>query len=188
MSITYEVGGAQLGHRLAQLRERTGMKQAELARKITWSQAVLSRIEAGERTISDDELTTLLEAIGTEEAADLAMILDRDWQCLPRPPLDHPDQNLLWRAEQTIAALEAAGTVAGTPKAFQTRLDEYVKEILRLACSFDASTRSPSSAKSGSANPRRSAGQRASRSQALRAALYLCLRLAAVGSRCAKSI
>jgi transcriptional regulator with XRE-family HTH domain len=133
MLITDEVGGAQLGHRLAQLRERTGMKQAELARKITWSQAVLSRIEGGERTISDDELTTLLDAIGTEEAADLAMILDRDWQHLPRPPLDHPDQNPLWRAEQMIAALEGAGTVAGTPKAFQTRLDEYVKEILRLA-------------------------------------------------------
>jgi transcriptional regulator with XRE-family HTH domain len=133
MSITYEVGGAQLGHRLAQLRERTGMKQAELARKITWSQAVLSRIESGERTISDDELTTLLEAIGTEEAADLAMILGRDWRHLPRPPLDHPDQHLLWRAEQMTAALEAAGTVAGTPKAFQTRLDEYVKEVLRLA-------------------------------------------------------
>lgn len=133
MSTTYEVADAQLGHRLAQLRERRGMKQAELARKITWSQAVLSRIEAGERTISHDELTTLLEAIGTNEAADLAVILDRDWQYLPRPPLDHPDQHLLWRAEEMVVALEAAGSVPGTPAAFRTRLDEYIKELRRLA-------------------------------------------------------
>jgi transcriptional regulator with XRE-family HTH domain len=128
-----EIGGVQLGHRLAQLRERTGIKQAELARKITWSQAVLSRIEAGERAISDEELTTLLEAIGTEDAADLTVILHRNWRYLPRPPLDHPDQHLLWRAEQMTSELQAAGTIPGTPAAFRTRLDEYVKEIRRLA-------------------------------------------------------
>jgi len=128
-----EVGGVQLGHRLAQLRERTGMKQAELARKITLSPTVLSRIEAGERPISEEELATLLDAIGTSEAADLAVILHRDWRFLPAPPLDHPDQHLLWRAEQMTSELEAAGTIPGTPAAFRTRLDEYVKEIRRLA-------------------------------------------------------
>jgi transcriptional regulator with XRE-family HTH domain/TorA maturation chaperone TorD len=128
-----ELGGVQLGHRLTQLREHTGIKQAELARKITWSQAVLSRIEAGERVVSDDELTTLLEAIGTDEAADLAVILRRDWQYLPRPSLDHPDQHLLWRAERMTSELQAVGTIPGTPAAFRTRLDEYTKEIRRLA-------------------------------------------------------
>lgn len=118
---------------MAQLRERTGTKQVELARKITWSPAVLSRVGAGERAISDDELTTLLKAIGTGEAADVAVILHRDWRYLPRPPLDHPDQHLLWRAEQMISELQAAGTIPGTPAAFRTRLDEYVKEIRRLA-------------------------------------------------------
>ncbi|MFF7393284.1 helix-turn-helix domain-containing protein [Streptomyces scabiei] len=127
------VSGVQLGHRLAQLRERSGLKQAELARKVTWSQAVLSRIEAGERTISDDELATLLMAIGSDEAADLATILDRDWQHLPRPALDHPDQHLLWRAEQMTVALEDAGKNPEVPAAFRTRLDEYVKELSRLA-------------------------------------------------------
>ncbi|MFF1499521.1 helix-turn-helix domain-containing protein [Streptomyces sp. NPDC058316] len=127
------VSGVQLGHRLAQLRESCGMKQAELARKVTWSQAVLSRIEAGERPISDDELATLLKAIGSDEAADLATVLDRDWQHLPRPALDHPEQHLLWRAEQMTVALEGAGRLPEVPAAFRTRLDEYVKEISRLA-------------------------------------------------------
>lgn len=128
-----EVSDVQLGHRLAQLRERSGMKQAQLARKVTWSQAVLSRIEAGERTISDDELTTLLKAIGSDDAADLATLLDRDWRHLPRPALDHPDQLLLWRAEQMTVELEDAGKVPEVPAAFRTRLDEYAREISGLA-------------------------------------------------------
>ncbi|GAA5211992.1 helix-turn-helix domain-containing protein [Streptomyces thinghirensis] len=129
----HEVSAVQLGHRLAQLREHSGMKQAELARKVTWSQAVLSRIEAGERLLSDDELATLLEAIGSDEAANLATILDRDWKHLPRPALDHPEQQLLWRAEQMTESLEDAGNSPEVPAAFRTRLDEYVKEISRLA-------------------------------------------------------
>ncbi len=128
-----ELSGVQLGHRLAQLRERAGTKQAELARKVTWSPAVLSRIEAGERAISEEELTMLLEAIGTGDAADLSVILHRSWQYLPIPPLDHPNQHLLWRAEEMTSELQAAGMTPGTPAAFRTRLDEYVKEVRRLA-------------------------------------------------------
>jgi len=103
-----DVGGVQLGHRMAQLRERTGLKQAELARRVTWSQAVLSRVEAGERKVSDDELKTLLAAIGTTEASELATVLDRDWQRLTRPALNHPDEHLLWEAEQMAIELEDA--------------------------------------------------------------------------------
>src|SRR4051812_27152092 len=93
------VGAARLGHRLAQLRERAGMKQADLARRVTLSQAVLSRMEAGERPISDDELETLLAVIDTPEAARLGEILSRQWSVLPMPELDHGNQELLWRAE-----------------------------------------------------------------------------------------
>lgn len=133
MSSNDEIGEAQLGHRLAQLRERAGLKQADLARKIGWSQAVLSRAEAGERSISDDELKTVLAAIGTEEAAGLATVLNRAWYHLARPALDHPDQDLLWRAEETIGRLYAAAAGPGAADAFRTRLDEYVKDIERLA-------------------------------------------------------
>jgi transcriptional regulator with XRE-family HTH domain len=128
-----DIGDAEVGHRLAQLRERVGLKQADLARKVTWSQAVLSRVEAGDRAVSDDELKTLLEAIGTDDAAELAAVLERDWRHLPRPPLDHPDQHLLWRAEEMVAGLVAAGTGDDAHPAFRTRLEEYVKDVERLA-------------------------------------------------------
>src|SRR5436305_968303 len=123
MSLPAEIGPAQLGHRLAQLREQTGLKQADLARQITWSQAVLSRIEAGERPVSGDEHQTLLGAIGTPSAKELAAILTRQWRVLPRPSLDHPDQDLLWRAEEVAVQLkELAGQPDMRPP-FVRRLD-----------------------------------------------------------------
>ncbi|MEU6364248.1 helix-turn-helix domain-containing protein [Streptomyces sp. NPDC046931] len=129
----HAVSGVQLGHRLAQLREQAGMKQAELARQITWSQAVLSRVEAGERPVSDDELGVILKAIGTDDAAELATILEREWKFLPAPTLDHPDHHLLWRAEEMTAALVEAGSSSGVAPAFRARLEESQKEIAVLA-------------------------------------------------------
>lgn len=127
-----DVGDAEVGHRLAQLRERVGLKQADLARKVTWSQAVLSRVEAGDRAVSDDELSMLLAAIGTDDAAELAAVLARSWRHLPRPPLDHPDRRLLWRAEEMVADLVTAGSGDDTHPAFRARLEEYVKDVERL--------------------------------------------------------
>jgi transcriptional regulator with XRE-family HTH domain len=109
------------------------MKQAELARRVGWSQAVLSRSEAGERTLSSNELAALLKSIGTDEAASLATTLNWDWRHLPKPGLDHPDLDLLWRAERMTVALEDAREVPDVPAAFRTRLDEYVKDISRIA-------------------------------------------------------
>ena len=128
-----EIGDVQLGHRLMQLRERAGMKQAELARRVTWSPAVLSRVETGERTVSDEELGALLGAMGTPEASELATIVTRRWNYLPRPALGHPDHSLLWEAEQMTAALEAAHDAPGARPAFQRRLREYIDELRHLS-------------------------------------------------------
>ncbi|MEU8276567.1 helix-turn-helix domain-containing protein [Microbispora bryophytorum] len=131
--VSDEIIPSQLGHRLSQLREQAGMKQAELARSITWSPAVLSRVETGERAISDEELQTLLTAIGTSEAGELAEVLKREWVVLPRPALDHPDQRLLWEAEKRALELEELAIEPQAHLAFRTRLGEYVAEIRHLA-------------------------------------------------------
>src|ERR1700728_161428 len=98
---------AELGRHLMQVRERGGVKQAELARKISLSQAVLSRIESGERAVSLGEVEDILAALGTAEAAEMSRALHRRWRVLPRPPLDHPDQDLMWTAEEV--AMQLAG-------------------------------------------------------------------------------
>ena len=127
------VGQLEIGRYLSAVRERAGIKQAELARKITWSPAVLSRIETGERQLGPDELQTILSAIGTDEALSLSDVLQRDWSVLPRPPLDHPDQELLWEAEKVAKELVTLRDSPNVRHAFERRLSEYIAEFQQAA-------------------------------------------------------
>lgn len=123
----------QVGHRLAQLRDEAGLKQVDLARKITLSPSTLSRIESGDREAAADELEALLGAIGTDHASLFAEQLSRRWAVLPRPALDHQDGELLWEAEQAAVQLEERAERSDTRQAFANRLREYVQEIERRA-------------------------------------------------------
>lgn len=123
----------ELGRHLMQVRERSGIKQAELAKRVSLSPAVLSRIESGDRLVSLEEVQDILTQLATPEAGDLAKALRRTWQVLPRPPLDHPDQDLLWEAEQIARELVGLRDQPDTPHAFERRLSEYIDELGRGA-------------------------------------------------------
>jgi len=116
-----------------QVREAAGIKQGELARKITWSPAVLSRIESGERPLAAEELKTVMDAIGTPEALQLSKALARDWGEIRRPPLDHADQDLLWEAEEICRKLIALKNHPEVRHAFERRLTEYIDDIKHTA-------------------------------------------------------
>lgn len=133
MEAVAEITHQELGRRLMQVREAAGLKQAELARKITWSQAVLSRVESGERELSADELKMVMEAIGTPEALQLSESLAREWREIQRPPLDHPDQDLLWQAEQICRELVELRNHPDVRHAFERRLSEYILGITQGA-------------------------------------------------------
>lgn len=123
------ISALELGQHLTLVRERAGIKQAELARKVTWSPAVLSRIESGDRSVDPGELSMLLEAIDTHESLRLRTILDRNWQIIERPGLDHPDQDLLWSAEEVACQLLDLARQPDTKHAFERRLSTYVDEL-----------------------------------------------------------
>ncbi|WP_024300746.1 helix-turn-helix domain-containing protein [Methyloversatilis discipulorum] len=127
------VSAAELGRHLMQVRERSGMKQAELAKRVSLSPAVLSRIESGDRTVTLQEVQDILDQLDTPEAAELAKALHRTWQVLPRPPLDHPNQDMLWEAEQVARELAQLRDQPDTPHAFERRLSEYTDELNRGA-------------------------------------------------------
>ena len=133
MTAPLEISPLELGRYLTQVRERAGIKQAELARKVTWSPAVLSRVESGERPLAADELVALLGAIDTPDAAKLCQVLQRSWRVLPRPSLDHPDQDLLWAAEQIAQQLAVLRSQPDVRNAFERRLSAYIEEIQRSA-------------------------------------------------------
>ena len=126
------INPAEIGRHLMQIRDRAGVKQSELAKRASLSAAVLSRIESGERRVTTEEVKDILEQIGTSEASQLAAALEHVWRVLPRPPLDHPDQDLLWQADQTAAELVALRDQPDTPHAFERRLSEYIEELNRI--------------------------------------------------------
>ncbi len=129
MSNQKGISSLEIGSFLSSIREKAGMKQAELAKKITWSPAMLSRIELGERPLSSDELQIIANAINTPEALHLSDILQRQWAILPRPPLNHSDQDILWDAEQTVQELRSLSEQPEIKRSFQHRLEGYIEHI-----------------------------------------------------------
>ncbi|WP_445368721.1 helix-turn-helix domain-containing protein [Methylomonas sp. BW4-1] len=127
------ISPAELGRHLMQVRDRAGIKQGELAKRVALSPAVLSRIESGERPVTLQEVQDILAQIDSPESIEFSKALQRTWKVLQRPPLDHPDQDLLWDAEQVAAELVALRDLPDTPHAFERRLSEYIDELTRCA-------------------------------------------------------
>ena len=119
----------EVGAYLARLREKAGLKQNELASKVTWSPAVLSRVESGERPLSVEERDSILEAIGTEEALGFKETVERVWRHLPRPRLGHPDEAILWKAEQALEKVTERAESPEIKNVIAKRLETFLSEI-----------------------------------------------------------
>jgi transcriptional regulator with XRE-family HTH domain len=124
---------AIIGKHIAKLREQAELKQNELARKLTWSPAVLSRVESGDRSLAPEELATLLQGIGTPEALRLQDVLARNWKVLPEAPLGDPDADLLWDAEQATQLVHELAERPGVKQFYERRLLRYRDELVTAA-------------------------------------------------------
>lgn len=124
-----------VGHYLSEVRDEAGMTQAAIANRVTLSTATLSRIESGEKIATEDEVTTILNAIGTPKARGLAEYLKQDWDQIDRPAFDHPDRSVLWEANLTLRKLDELREDPDVKAVFIRQMDLYEKEIRRL-CDF----------------------------------------------------
>jgi transcriptional regulator with XRE-family HTH domain len=124
---------AELGRYLLQLRDEAKLTQSAVADKVRLSSAVLSRIETGDRPASLEEVLEILKAIGTPESLRLAAALQRDWQVLPMPALDHADQDVLWDAEEVAKRLDELRQDPKLSQAFARRIAEFLDELKRCA-------------------------------------------------------
>ena len=97
----------KIGQYLTALREQEGLKQNELAKRISWSPAVLSRVENGERPITEDELEIVLRGIGVSDVERVKQVIARQWEILPEPAFTDQDLEVLWDAEQTATEISA---------------------------------------------------------------------------------
>lgn len=118
-----------VGKYIAALREQAGYKQNELAKKLEWSAAVLSRVENGERPLAEDELEIILNGIGGDGAERLRAQLKRHWQLLPEPALGDSDADLLWEAEQSVQNIHALSEQPDVKQFFERRLVRYKEEF-----------------------------------------------------------
>ena len=89
----------------------------------------MSRVESGERSLSDDELGIILRGIGTPAANKVKDLLARQWERLPEPSLDDPDSDLMWEAEQTAQQIHALAERPDVKQFFERRLVRYEAEI-----------------------------------------------------------
>ena len=119
----------EIGAYLARLRDKAGFKQNELAQKVTWSPAFLSRVESGERALSPEELASILDAVGTEEALGFKETAERVWLHLPRPPFGHPDEAALWEAEQALQKVKELAESDDIKNVFAQSLEEFSSEL-----------------------------------------------------------
>ena len=123
----------ELGRELARARELAGLKQTDLAQRLGVSQTVVSRIENGERRLQDDDIREFAEAIGTDEAQGLEVRRSRSWVALKRPPLGHPDHDLLWTAEVKLGELKDLLGRSDITQALARRIEGLCGEIENAA-------------------------------------------------------
>ncbi len=124
---------AAIGKYIAGLREQADLKQNELAKKLSWSAAELSRIENGERPLTDDELEIILSGIGTSQALNLREVLARNWVILPEASLGDADADLLWEAEQAAQQVHELSERPDVKQFYERRLLRYKDEIIAAA-------------------------------------------------------
>jgi len=124
---------SSIGPFLARIRENAGLSQAQLAKEVTFSTATLSRIESGEKFATDDEMTEMLNAIGTDEAKDLGSFVKQNWDELARPPFDHPNRQALWEANSALRKLAILRQDKDLKAVFLRQIDLYDSELRRIA-------------------------------------------------------
>ena len=119
----------EVGAYLARLRDAADLRQSVIAQRVGWSPAVLSRVESGERSLSDEERDSILDAIDTEEARAFKETAKREWHYLPRPPLGHPDEQILWEADRALEKVTERAENPETKNVIAKRLETFFSEI-----------------------------------------------------------
>ena len=127
----------EVGPYLSRLRIEARLAQKEVAELASIYPAALSRIESGERPPTDDEVKRIVAALDTSDARQFGASVSLQWAYLQRPPVGHPDMDLLWQGEQCLAKLaqvrEEGGLGTDNDGPFQARLGESEGEIKRVA-------------------------------------------------------
>lgn len=118
---------------IAELRDRAGLSQGELAKRLPFTASRVSRLESGEIALSAQDAQQVAEAIGTQEALAFAEYLRWEWKLLPRPTFHHPSLRELWEAERALQRLQALTEDPQLKNAFLQQVDSTRRLLERCA-------------------------------------------------------
>ncbi len=124
----------EIGRYFAFLREKASLTQAQLAEKVTFSPARISRIESGEIPLMDEEMNSLIDAIGTDASEKLRIYLQQNWsEKIGRPRFDHPNLETLWQINVLLGKLTDLKKDLKPQSVFLRYIESYETELHTLA-------------------------------------------------------
>ena len=131
---------ANISTTLSELRKAAGLKQSDIARKLTVDASKVSRIESGDVSLIPDEAEEFLNAIGSQEAEDFRLFLKQRWEILERPSFKHPQRENLYQAELSLQKLQdfSSQENSSAPLYGEAKMHE---ESLRQAAEYLSSLR-----------------------------------------------
>jgi transcriptional regulator with XRE-family HTH domain len=129
----------QMREALKDLREKAGMSQAEVAKRLPFTASRVSRIESGEIGLKPEEAQDIAKAIGSPGALEYAEYLGQTWQELEDPGFGHVSRLVLWQAEVALRHLDTLQDDPDLKNVFLKQV-ESCRDALKRVAGFLAGT------------------------------------------------
>lgn len=128
-------GSVSIGRYITLVREAAGYEtQAALAEELPFSAPTLSRIESGEKALTEDELTSIVKVLKrhTPRAQALMDYWSQSWDMVERPRFDHPNLGALWEINTALKKLQSLREKKDIKGVFLRQVDLYDRELRRI--------------------------------------------------------
>lgn len=135
----------QIRQMLFTLREKAGISQGDLAKRLTSASASrISRLESGDLGLSAEEAEQIAAALGESlpEAKEYAEYLREEWRIIQRPAFGHISRQALRKAEEALQQLAKLEDDPDIKNAFLQQIRSG-KQALERAVAFVLSTEHP---------------------------------------------
>jgi transcriptional regulator with XRE-family HTH domain len=123
----------KIGKLLSRVREESNLNQKQLAKKMKVSTSRISRMETDITPLSETEINSYLNAIGTETAREVQKYIKQKWTKITKPDFFHPSRNHLWMAETSFKQIDGLKGDIDSNSVFYKQLEMHEKTIRQLS-------------------------------------------------------
>ena len=126
-------GAVRIGKILSSTRERAGMSQKQLGKKLGTSASRISRMEAEVTPLTEPEIVKYLRAIGTPESEGVRKYVGEKWNKLKKPDYFHPSRKALRIAESCFQRIDELKTDIDRNSVFYKQLNFHEQTVKELS-------------------------------------------------------